>query len=114
VGITPIRALFESLPAAPGDLTLLYRASEQSDVVFLHELESLAADRGARLHVIVGRRSDLAGDPLSAGALRANLPDVAEHDVYLCGPPGMTAAATQALRTAGVPRRHIHHESFEF
>jgi predicted ferric reductase len=114
VGITPIRALFETLPAAPGDLTLLYRASEQSDVVFLHELESLAADRGARLHVIVGRRSDLAGDPLSAGALRANLPDVAEHDVYLCGPPGMTAAATQALRTAGVPRRHIHHESFEF
>jgi predicted ferric reductase len=114
VGITPIRALFETLPAAPGDLTLLYRASEQRDVVFLHELESLAADRGARLHIIVGRRSELAGDPLSAAALRANLPDVAEHDVYVCGPPGMTAAATQALRTAGVPRRHIHHESFEF
>jgi predicted ferric reductase len=114
VGITPLRALFETLPAAPGDLTLLYRASEQRDVVFLHELESLAAERGARLHVVVGRRSELAGDPLSAAALRANLPDVAEHDVYVCGPAGMTAAATRALRAAGVPRRHIHHESFEF
>jgi predicted ferric reductase len=114
VGITPLRALFETLPAAPGELTLLYRASEQRDVVFLRELETLAADRGARLHVVVGRRSDLGGDPLSATALRANLPDVADHDVYVCGPPGMTAAATQALRVAGVPRRHIHHESFEF
>lgn len=114
VGITPLRALFETLPAAPGDLTLLYRASDQRDVVFLHELETLAADRGARLHLVVGRRSELAGDPLSAAALRANLPDVAEHDVYVCGPAGMTAAATRALRAAGVPRRHIHHESFEF
>jgi ferredoxin-NADP reductase len=114
VGITPIRALFETLPAAPGDLTLLYRASSQRDVVFLDELERLAADRGARLHIVVGRRSDLVGDPLSAAALRANLPDVAAHDVYVCGPPGMTAAATRALRAAGVPRRHIHHESFEF
>jgi ferredoxin-NADP reductase len=114
VGITPLRALFQTLPAAPGDLTLLYRASEEQDVVFRRELESLAAERGARLRIIVGRRADLDGDPLSATALQTNIPDVAEHDVYVCGPSGMTAAATQALRTAGVPRRNIHHESFEF
>jgi predicted ferric reductase len=114
VGITPLRALFQTLPAAPGQLTLLYRASDERDVVFRHELESLAAERGAKLRIIVGSRADLGGDPLSADALRTNIPDVAEHDVYVCGPSGMTAAATQALRTAGVPRRHIHHESFEF
>jgi ferredoxin-NADP reductase len=34
--------------------------------------------------------------------------------VYVCGPDGMTTAARAALRRAGVPRRHIHHESFEF
>jgi predicted ferric reductase len=114
VGITPLRALFETLPAAPGDLTLLYRASEQRDLVFLTELESLAADRGAHLRIVLGRRADLGGDPLSATALRANIPDIAEHDVYLCGPPGMTAAVTRELRIAGVPRRHVHQESFEF
>ena len=114
VGITPLRALFQTLPAAPGQLTLLYRASDERDVVFRHELESLAAERGAKLRIIVGRRADLGGDPLSADALRTNIPDIAEHDVYLCGPSGMTAAATEALRTAGVPRRHIHQESFEF
>jgi len=83
-------------------------------VVFRHELEILAAERGANLRIIVGRRADLGGDPLSAQALRTNIPDIAEHDVYLCGPSGMTAAATEALRTAGVPRRHIHQESFAF
>jgi len=34
--------------------------------------------------------------------------------VYVCGPPGLTAAVTAELRSAGVPRRHIHRESFEF
>jgi ferredoxin-NADP reductase len=34
--------------------------------------------------------------------------------VFVCGPAGMTRAVTGALRSAGVPRRHIHAESFEF
>src|SRR5438270_769437 len=43
VGITPLRALFQTLPAARGDLTLVYRASSDADVVFRRELEQLAA-----------------------------------------------------------------------
>lgn len=42
------------------------------------------------------------------------MPDLAAHDVYLCGPPGMAQAAIHALREAGVPARRIHHESFAF
>ena len=34
--------------------------------------------------------------------------------MYLCGPPGMTDAALDALRGAGVHRRRIHHETFAF
>ena len=114
VGITPLRALFQTLPAEPGDLTLLYRASRESDLVFRRELEQLAHRRGARLHVLVGRRAELGRDPLSAGALMHNVPDLAAHDVYLCGPSGLTSSVTAALRSAGVPRNQIHHESFEF
>jgi ferredoxin-NADP reductase len=114
VGITPLRALFQTIPAGPGELTLVYRASRDDDVVFRRELELLADQRGANFHIVTGRRGELGGDPLSPAALRANIPDLAGHDVYLCGPPGMTAAAKQALRAAGVPRRHLHHESFEF
>jgi predicted ferric reductase len=113
-GITPLRALFEAIPAARGDLGLIYRVSRNSDAVFRRELEHLAQQRGATLWIITGRRTELGEDPLAPAALMANIPDLARHDVYLCGPPGMTAAVTRALRAAHVPRRQIHHESFEF
>src|SRR5207244_2002035 len=112
IGITPLRALFETIPAAPGDLTLIYRASCLDDVVFRDELEYLARRRGANLRLVVGRRVELGWDLLSAAVLTKNIPDVAEHDVYVCGPGGMTTAVTPPLRTAGVPRRDIHHEAF--
>jgi predicted ferric reductase len=114
VGITPLRALFQSIPAGPGDLTLLYRASTDDDVVFRRELEQLAERRRARLFFIVGSRADLGADPLTAAALKANVPRLDLCDAYVCGPPGMTSAVIRELRAAGVRRRHIHHESFEF
>ena len=114
VGITPLRALFQAIPAGRGDLGLIYRVSRDSDVVFRRELEHLAGERDAKLWIITGRRTELGEDPLAPGALLANIPDLAQHDVYLCGPPGMTAAVTRALRAARVPRRQVHHESFEF
>ena len=82
VGITPLRALFETIPAHPGELTLFYRASDLRDVIFRRELEQLAKARGARLIVASGRRADLGYDPLSAPVLRRLVPDVAEHDVF--------------------------------
>ena len=114
IGITPLRALLQTLPAGPGEITLLYRTGSAGDVVFAGELDALARLRGARVHVVAGHRRELGYDPLSAGALAANLPDLREHDVYVCGPEGMTAAVTAALRGAGVPRRQIHTETFEF
>ncbi|WP_329154047.1 ferredoxin reductase family protein [Streptomyces sp. NBC_01456] len=110
VGITPLRALFETLP---GEVTLIYRARRPEDLALRCELDAIAAARGARVHYVVtepGGRSS----PLTARALLRLIPDLAAHEVYLCGPPGMTEAARRALRGAGIPRRHIHHESFEF
>ncbi|HET6910465.1 MAG TPA: ferredoxin reductase family protein [Mycobacteriales bacterium] len=114
VGITPLRALFQTLPATRGDITLLYRASHNGAVVFRRELEQLADQRGANLHIVTGSRRDLRRDPLSTQQLSLLVPDLAKHDVYVCGPAGMTSTVTRSLREAGVPRRHIHHESFEF
>ena len=49
IGIAPLRALMESLAARPGDLTLLYRVRNESDIVFRRELDLLAAaPRGRR------------------------------------------------------------------
>ncbi|MYW65100.1 ferric reductase [Streptomyces sp. SID8379] len=112
-GITPLRTLFEALPAAPGDLTLLYRARTAAELTFRHELEAIADRRGARLLYALNS-PDGTRTPLTADRLRATLPDIAEHDVFLCGPHPLAVAAYEALRAAGVPASRIHYESFEF
>ncbi|MGW3358410.1 ferredoxin reductase family protein [Streptomyces bungoensis] len=109
VGITPLRALFETLP---GDVTLLYRARGAEDLALGAELEQIARWRGAQLLYALngpgGERPDI-----SAQSLRAAFPGIAGHDVYICGPHGFAQDVYEALRAAGVPDRRIHHESFE-
>jgi ferredoxin-NADP reductase len=112
VGITPLRTLFETLPAAPGELTLLYRTNTAADVVLREELDAIAAHRGARVRYLTGPPKHGADDHLSAPRLQRLIPDLSRHDVFLCGPEPMMAAARTGLRQAGVPRRHIHSESF--
>jgi predicted ferric reductase len=112
VGITPMRALFETLPGAAGDITLLYRANSTQDLALWDELAKIADERGARLMYAVnspdGERPDI-----SAENLQRKIPDIDRHDVFMCGPPGFAQSVYEALRGAGVPARRIHHESFE-
>ncbi|MET7888978.1 ferredoxin reductase family protein [Streptomyces avermitilis] len=109
VGITPLRALFETLP---GQVTLLYRARTAEDLALGGELEAIARWRGARvLYAVNG--ADGTRPRFTAESLRETVPDLAEHDVYLCGPPAMAQDLYAALSAAGVPDRRIHHESFE-
>lgn len=110
VGITPLRALFEALP---GQVTLIYRARRPEDLALRGELDAIAAHRGRAVHYVLDEPARFSS-PLTARALSSLVPDLAAHDVYLCGPPGMTQAAIGALRDAGVPGRRIHHESFAF
>ena len=111
VGITPMRALFETLPVRPGqDLTLLYRARGPADLVFRYELEQIAYRRGARLIYLIGADHDC----LSAPAMLRTVPDLAQRDVYLCASPRMSDAVRVSLREAGLPAECLHEERFAF
>jgi RNA polymerase sigma-B factor len=102
VGITPMRALFETLPLAPGqDLTLLYRARNPEDLVFRHELDQVARYRGARVHYLLG------ADPgcLSAPAPLRLFPNLTQRDVYLCGSPGCPTPSGPRCATPGCRRK---------
>ena len=112
VGITPLRALFETLPGGPGTITLVYRASTPLDLVFRHELDQIAARRGAAVHYVIGPRGVGDDDPLSARSLHLRLGDVRRKDVFLCGPDAMTSVVRTSLRRLHVPSSRIHHESF--
>jgi predicted ferric reductase len=116
IGITPMRALIEALPAAPGDLTLLYRASQPADLVFVDELDVLARRRGLVVAYLVGRRGtpQMPRDPLDARGLITLVPDVRDRDVYVCAPAPMMRSVEAALKELGVPRDQIHAERFAY
>ncbi len=106
IGITPIRALLEELD---GDVVVLYRVLREEDVVFRDELDGL----GARVEIVTGDHTDASGhDLLSAEHLRELVPDVAERDVFVSGPPAMVETIVANVRDAGVPRRQVHIERF--
>lgn len=115
VGITPIRSLLEGLPTAPGDITVIYRADKVEDAVLLHELEELASQRHAILHIVLGSRSDYPADrqPMSPQHLRGLVPDIAHRDVFICASPGMTAAVRGTLKSMGLRNQQVHHETFD-
>jgi predicted ferric reductase len=111
VGITPIRALLEDMPGGPEDITVVYRALRDDDVILRSELDELAGRRGVEVHYLVG---DHDAEPLSPERLRALMPDIATRDVYVCGPPAMVEATRATLGRSGVSRRHIVTERFAY
>jgi ferredoxin-NADP reductase len=110
IGITPVRALLERMN---GDVVAIYRVLTREDIVFARELEELQRTRGIALHYVIGDHSAPEGRGLlSPEHLGQLVPDLAEREVYLCGPPAMTNVTQKRLRAAGVPRRRLHVERF--
>jgi ferredoxin-NADP reductase len=97
----------------PDQLTLLYRASSEADVVFRSELDEIARRRGARVIYLVGRSSDPA-NALTSERLSQLVPRLRVHDVFLCASPGLSRTVKAALRDAGLPRNQLHEEEFAF
>jgi predicted ferric reductase len=111
VGITPMRSLFEVIDLPGKDITLVYRASKEQDLVLKHELDEIAERSGARVVYLVGPSSDTAND-ISAHALNRIVGDVRDHDVYLCASPGLAARVRGSLMDSGLPRHQLHEERF--
>lgn len=117
VGIAPLRALAEALPYAPGEAVLVYRFSDEP--LFARELQALADRRGLQVVYLPGvRRSS--GSWLGSGvppindatALRTLVPDIADRDVYVCGPAAWTSSVRRSATAAGLPVARFHSETF--
>jgi predicted ferric reductase len=120
IGVTPIRALLESSTLAPGEATVLLRASTEEETWLWDEVAELAQARGATCYTMIGRRSRTnptwmpAHDQERGVTIRSVFPDLLDSDLYICGPASwLDLVEADALR-AGVPRHQIHAERFDW
>jgi predicted ferric reductase len=121
IGITPIRALIESLAAAGRDIVLLYSVKTANDLVFASELRALTA----HCHFILSRytenteRTETGETNVGHERGRIDLrmlarlvPDVQDREVFICGPQPMMKAVAAALGALQVRESSIHYEQF--
>jgi ferredoxin-NADP reductase len=112
IGITPIRALIESLVVAGRDIVLVYSVKTANDLVFASELRALTA----RCHFVLSQSAEAGGaherGRIDRSILARLVPDVEDREVFICGPPPMMVAVTAALRALQVRESSIHYEQF--
>ena len=110
VGVTPLRALLEDLPSDVA-VSVIVRASRPEDLVHRDEIAALVEARRGQFHELVGSRHEVRFD---ARQLRRLVPDIAQRDVYICGPDGFADLAHDAATRAGAASDHVHVEAFAF
>lgn len=122
IGITPIRALLERAEFAPGDATVILRASAENGLYLRSEIANLCRERGAVLYELVGHRARGSSSWLPrhqtglhlADYLPAGAPQLAESDVYVCGPRDWTEAVLADAKAAGAHESQLHSERFDW
>jgi predicted ferric reductase len=113
IGITPLRAMLDGY-GPDDDVVLLYRVGRAEDAVFVDELRHFAQLPNMTIHIIAGTAiGDDRTDLLSVPALSRGVPDVAERECFVCGPPALLTAMHRRLTALGVPQERIHYERFE-
>ena len=112
IGMAPVRALARALPRGV-QADIIYRSHDVASMPLAEELIRIAdeSDGAIRLHLQPGSRYLYPVTPQHLGQL---IPDIAERDVYACGPVGFLDDLQDSCRALGVPNRRFHAEDFEF
>ena len=120
-GITPTLSTVRAMAdlAELDDVVVVHSARTPADLACGHELEALAATHPG-LRVVWVCEDDSPGSAawtgprgrLDSDLLAAHVPDVAEREVFTCGPPGYMSATRQLLLDLRVDPARCHEESF--
>ncbi|MEO5994756.1 MAG: ferredoxin reductase family protein [Arthrobacter sp.] len=120
IGITPIRALLEGTPFEPGNATVILRGHNKAGLYLGEEILELCRRRGATLFHLTGPRSTGKQGWLPESSFRSGhrlasyAPDIADADVYICGPSAWARSVISEARAAGVREPQLHYERFDW
>jgi len=120
IGVTPVRALLEQSRLAPGEATILLRASTEGETYLWDEMGTMAASRQAKFYTMLGKRPKgvstwLSEDDYNRGvSLRSSFPDLLKSDLYVCGPTAWTDLVVRDAKALGLPSHQIHTERFDW
>jgi ferredoxin-NADP reductase len=112
IGMTPLLSMLPDLLERTKDITFLYAVRSEADIAHRDELETM----GIRLIIVASDDPNFSGERgvVDAPRLNALVPDAAEREAYLCGPPAMMMAVENALIAVDVHPHYIHTEEFSF
>jgi len=113
IGVTPFLSWLRALDAQPprGPVDLFY-TSAGPDMPYTDEIKAMAAGCDlVRVHIIDSRDGHLTAAQVLAST-DGEQPDTLS--VFMCGPAGMTRKFRTEFRRAGIPRRHVYREYFDW
>jgi ferredoxin-NADP reductase len=110
-GITPVLSIVKAaLATTDRPVRLLYANRDIDSTIFRSALDTLAATHPDRL--TVRHHHDVDGGFLDRAAVGQFTADVADADVYICGPGAFMDLVEVSLVDDGVPAERIHIERF--
>ena len=118
IGITPIRAIIESLAEQKKNFALLYANKNASTLAFKEEIESLIPSANAPYCYVLSEEQSVNHPMMQSGMIdqakiESLVPDFRERDIYICGPGPMIMTMRKLLQDLGVPKTQIHYELFK-
>jgi predicted ferric reductase len=120
IGVTPVRAFLENARFAPGEATILLRASTNDQAYLWDEIGEIAAAKDATLYTMFGHRARRGqawmaeSDARRGVTLLSVFPHLAESDLYVCGPTRWLDEVVADARASGIPEHQIHAERFDW
>lgn len=113
IGLTPFLSKLRAMQSGDDrQIHLVYAAREEQDAIFLDELKARAKELG---NITLIPLFSEEGNFARVDKMRENLPDpLSTYEYFMCGPKPMIDGLMKDLKKAGVSRRNIHTEAFEF
>lgn len=106
IGISPIVSIIKSIVTK--DAILMYSNRQEKDVVLQNDIDNSLV----KTHYFFTDKDP--NNMITIDKIKNLVPDFIKRDIYICGPLSMSRALNAGLIGAGVSKKQIHFEKFDF